>query len=68
MFDDQTLKKAILTYYTYQGDVQWDDLDESLHYINYDQLNAKFNEFLSPTHRIYGKFPDSVMLLKKSEV
>lgn len=67
MFDRQKLEETILKYSTYQGSISWNDLDECLHYINYDQLNASFIELLSPTHKIFGKFPDAIMLLKKVE-
>jgi len=60
-------ENAVLAYSDYEGKILWDELGECLQYINYDELNGKFNLLLSSTHEIYGRFPESVMIVKKGE-
>lgn len=43
----------------------WDNLDERLHYQEISKINKKLKELLSPTHDIYGTFPENVHLIKQ---
>lgn len=65
LYNDIDNNEAILKYLTYEGEVTWDSLDECLKYINFEKLNLKFRELLSDTHKIFDKFPSTVMLIKK---
>ena len=66
VFSENGVRTAVEKYKE-PGDhpLYWDDLDECLQFMTYNQLNNLFEEILGPTHNIVGKFPEQVILLKK---
>ena len=66
VFSENEVRTAVEKYKE-PGDhpLYWDDLDECLQFMTYNQLNNLFEEILGPTHNIVGKFPEQVILLKK---
>lgn len=66
-YTDKEQSDAILGYSEYTGKIKWQELCECLKSINYDMLNQKFDVLLSSSHEIFGKFPETVMVVKKGE-
>lgn len=65
IYSNAEQKQAISKYNNHEGKIIWDELDECLKFICYCELNKEFRAILSPTHEIFGNFPDDIMLIKK---
>ncbi|MCR5540686.1 MAG: metallophosphoesterase [Ruminococcus sp.] len=65
IFDYEKIKESILSLKQRDSEIKWDSLDECLYYMPINVLNEKMKEYLEDTHRIIGRFPDSIVLIKK---
>lgn len=68
MFLPQQINEAIMKYSSEeQVELSWNNLEECLKFMFYDELNEKFKEKLSSTHKIAGRFPEDVILIRKGK-
>jgi predicted phosphodiesterase len=66
IFSVDDIKTAIEKYINCENQqICWENLDECLQFMTYNELNDKFSEILKSTHEVVGKFPEKVVLLKK---
>ncbi len=66
IFSKNEIRGAIEKYRSFENaPLSWENLEECLQFMSYEQLNKLFDEILRPTHNIVGKFPEQVVLLKK---
>lgn len=67
IYTEKEQETDIMSYKSFNGKMEWKNLKESLKFMNYDMLNEKFRAYLSSTHEIFGRFPESVMMVKKGD-
>ena len=66
IYSDSEIKEEILKLPTqHDGCVTWEELNEKLQYVMYEELNAMIKRELSEKYRIVGNFPDEVCFLPK---
>lgn len=66
IFSEKEIRVAIEKYKSPENHLlQWDNLEECLQFMPYNQLNRLFEEILRPTHNMVGKFPEQVIFLKR---
>lgn len=61
------IEKAIVKITERKGYVTWEELDECLQFMPVYDLNQRFLTLLPKEYDIYGKFPDKVAIIKRSE-
>lgn len=65
IFTPSEIDKSICKLTSLEKELKWIDLDECLQFMPYNKLNDLLKERLENTHKIIGKFPDDVCLIKK---
>ena len=64
-FNSSEIEKSISQLTSVEKELKWIDLDECLQFMPYNKLNDLLKIRLENTHKIIGKFPDDVCLIKK---
>ncbi len=63
LFDQEQIDQAILGLPDMKA-LQWDELDECLRFLPFNELNDRINTKFATTHKIIGQFPKEVILYK----
>lgn len=67
LFSEEERKQAIKRLSETDGafELEWIQLDDCLQFLSVDDLNDRINSQLSATHKMVGRFPDDVVLIRK---
>ena len=65
IFDRNEVIQSIQKLTEKNQEIQWEDLDDSLRFMPFDDLNDLISMELSPTYTVIGQFPKEIILIKK---
>ena len=65
IYKEEEIEQEILRLPCSQSPLTWENLDERLQYITYEELNDRVNQKLLAQYKIVGKFPDEICLIPR---
>ena len=48
-----------------QATITYDNLDDCLHFLSFDELQRKMTTIMGDTHNVYGEIPENIFFIKK---
>lgn len=63
IYTNDQIREEIMKLPSLASPLSWDNLDEKLQYITYEELNSMLKQELSENYKMIGKFPSEVYLL-----
>lgn len=65
LYESDVIDGAIRELTAHVEEIIWQDLDDCLRFLPIDELNRRVKSLITDTHKMYGQFPEDVVLIKR---